>query len=220
MDPATALLRWVRAVAEGALFDVFACSSATVWAESSPLGSGECSRVETVPSQCAKIGFVVLRCGAAVESPLNLERLRAAREAAYRGALARVRSRSDAGETDRDRPDNEVVTPELAEAEVIFLRCAIGEIWGGPAHMTHEVAALLGYKGKAAFYQDQERLVHCVDGALPASRGDWRRLLLAAELAFASYDLGGAWDWQTVTGINDEASILVLRALQSKLWLL
>ncbi|MDA0179816.1 hypothetical protein OJ997_05885 [Solirubrobacter phytolaccae] len=154
------------------------------------------------------------------EALWNVEGLRTAREAAYRGALARVRSRGEAGEVGRRRPENEVVTPELAQAEVIFLRQAIGCIWGGPAKMTDEVAALLGYEDKAAFNQDQERLEHCVAGALPASRGDWRRVLLAAELAFASYELGGAWDWETVTGINEEAAILVLRAVQSKLWLL
>lgn len=150
----------------------------------------------------------------------DLERLRGAREAAYREALARAGSRSEAGDVGRHRPDDEIVEPELAEAEVLFLRHAIGGIWGGPAKMTDEVAALLGYSDKASFSQDQERLVQCAEGAVPASREDWRRLLLAGELAFASYGLGGAWDWEIVTGISDEAAILVLRTLQSKLWLL
>ena len=83
--------------------------------------------------------------------------------------------------------------------------------------MTDGVAALLGYKDAAAFAQDQDRLVDCASGASPATRADWRRLLTSSELAFASYALGGAWDWDIVTGIDDEASILILRALQSKL---
>jgi hypothetical protein len=148
----------------------------------------------------------------------NVERLRAARDAAGKEAHDRVRRRSRAGGIGIDRPDDEVVAPDLAEAELIFLGCAIRDIWGGPAKMTGEVAALLGYEDAAAFSRDQERLVDCASGGSPASRRDWRRLLLAAELAFASHELGGAWDWDTVTGIDDEAAVLVLRALQAKLW--
>ncbi len=46
---------------------------------------------------------------------------------------------------------------------------------------------------------------------------DWTRVLVAAEVAFASDLFGSGVDWGTTTGLRDAESIVLLRRLQRKL---
>lgn len=47
--------------------------------------------------------------------------------------------------------------------------------------------------------------------------GEWRQALLAVEVVFASDVVGSGLDWRITSGISDEESIAILRALQRKL---
>jgi hypothetical protein len=49
------------------------------------------------------------------------------------------------------------------------------------------------------------------------TQGDWRRTLLATELVFVSDVVGAGTDWQATTGLSDEETIKVLRAIQRKI---
>lgn len=46
---------------------------------------------------------------------------------------------------------------------------------------------------------------------------DWRRVLLAVEIVFASDVVGAGLDWPTTSGFADEESVRLLRGLQRKL---
>jgi hypothetical protein len=48
----------------------------------------------------------------------------------------------------------------------------------------------------------------------PLSRADWRRALLATEIVFASDVVGSGLDWSITTGLADEDTIGLLRAMQ------
>jgi hypothetical protein len=45
---------------------------------------------------------------------------------------------------------------------------------------------------------------------------DWRRVLVAAEIVFASEVFGSGLDWQITSEFSDEESIALLRGLQRK----
>jgi hypothetical protein len=45
---------------------------------------------------------------------------------------------------------------------------------------------------------------------------DWRRTLLATEIVFISDVVGAGTDWEVTTGLSDEETIKVLRAIQRK----
>jgi hypothetical protein len=49
------------------------------------------------------------------------------------------------------------------------------------------------------------------------SRDDWRRVLLATEVVFASDVFGSGLDWSTTTGFSDADSISLLRSIQRKM---
>jgi hypothetical protein len=51
----------------------------------------------------------------------------------------------------------------------------------------------------------------------PLTPADWRRALLATELAFASDVLGSGVEWSTTTGWRDDETIRCLRNIQRKL---
>jgi hypothetical protein len=46
---------------------------------------------------------------------------------------------------------------------------------------------------------------------------DWRQVLLAVEIVFASDVVGSGLDWRITSGISDEESLALLRGLQRKL---
>jgi hypothetical protein len=51
----------------------------------------------------------------------------------------------------------------------------------------------------------------------PIKPVDWARTLLAAEIVFVSDLVGSGVEWQTTTGLTDEATLPILRAIQRKL---
>jgi hypothetical protein len=88
--------------------------------------------------------------------------------------------------------------------------------WGGPARMTNEVAAAVGFGRADAFYNEKEQI------AVRIERGDFtpidaRRALAATEIVFASDVVGAGVEWETVTGLSDAETLQTLRRLQRKL---
>jgi hypothetical protein len=63
---------------------------------------------------------------------------------------------------------------------------------------------------------DGRRLREALDRSEPLTRSDWRRTLLATEIVFASDVVGAGWDWSITTGLSDEETIRLLRAVQRK----
>ncbi|WP_189232796.1 hypothetical protein [Streptomyces flaveolus] len=51
----------------------------------------------------------------------------------------------------------------------------------------------------------------------PIKPVDWARTLLAAEIVFVSDLVGSGVEWHTTTGLTDEATLPLLRAIQRKL---
>ncbi|MEV8563531.1 hypothetical protein AB0478_45600 [Streptomyces sp. NPDC051917] len=111
-----------------------------------------------------------------------------------------------------------VVRPSelLAEGEIRLLRRALGE-WGGPARCSDQFAFGMGF----ADARDLLDQCHILSSALgnddPIKPVDWARTLLAAEIVFISDLVGSGVEWQTTTGLSDEATLSVLRAIQRKL---
>ena len=122
----------------------------------------------------------------------------------------RVESGQDGGMT------GEPIALALDDDERQFLRAAMLN-WGGPAEPTHEFAVALGFHNAESLSRDVWNLWKTLEteGALPAA--DWRRVLLAAEVVFASDVVGVGLDWSIVSGFPDDESIRILRRLQRKL---
>lgn len=108
---------------------------------------------------------------------------------------------------------NELVAIELADDERALLSRGLGE-WSGPAHCTEELAVAMGFQGLAGLYEDGRRLQAALSAGEPLSVPDWRRLLVSAEIVFASDVFGSGIDWSITTGFSDEETIKILRRLQ------
>ena len=108
------------------------------------------------------------------------------------------------------------VAAELTEDERGVLGKGLGE-WGGPAAPTDEIARLLGFSDVRALRDDGRRIADAISAGEPLDPDDWRRALLATELAFASDVVGSGVDWQSTVGISDEETIRLLRSIQRKL---
>jgi hypothetical protein len=79
----------------------------------------------------------------------------------------------------------DVVAVDLTADERYVLRRGLGE-WGGPAHATEEMARAMGFLGVRDLLSGDGRMLRdAVDRNAPLSRTDWRRALLATEIAFA-----------------------------------
>ena len=104
----------------------------------------------------------------------------------------------------------------LSEGERAFVRAALLE-WSGPTRPTDELAAVMGFASAESLGREVPMLLNQVEtgGALRAS--DWRRVLLAVELSFASDVVGSGLDFSTTSGIPDEESIVILRGVQREL---
>jgi hypothetical protein len=109
-----------------------------------------------------------------------------------------------------------LVDIELTSDERHLLRSGLLE-WGGPASATDELARPMGFLGKDDLLRgDGDRLRQAIDRGEPLTRHDWRRTLLATEIVFASDVVGSGWDWSITTGLADDLSIKLLRAVQRK----
>ncbi|GAA2590883.1 hypothetical protein GCM10010435_81980 [Winogradskya consettensis] len=103
----------------------------------------------------------------------------------------------------------------LTRAERELLRAGVTE-WERSEGDRDETARLLGYGDRPEMQSDVVRLAGLPASDRPVSRRDFRRLLLATELAFASETLGWARDWEADTGYTDHDTVTVLRGLQER----
>jgi hypothetical protein len=113
-------------------------------------------------------------------------------------------------------PDQNLINVELTEQERYVLIRGLAE-WGGPAHCPDDLAVGIGFDSAADLLSEGRRLREALRDGQPFSRQDWRRALVATEIAFASDVYGSGWDWSITSGLSDEEPIRILRSLQRKL---
>ncbi|MFF8588756.1 hypothetical protein ACWIFK_20310 [Streptomyces althioticus] len=113
---------------------------------------------------------------------------------------------------------DQVVRPSdvLAQDEVRLLQRALGE-WGGPARCSDELACGMGFVNARDLLDRSRTLSRALGDDDPIKPVDWARILLAAEIVFVSDLVGSGVEWQTTTGLTDEATLPILRAIQRKL---
>ncbi|WP_436533946.1 hypothetical protein [Actinoplanes sp. HUAS TT8] len=111
---------------------------------------------------------------------------------------------------------DEPVMVELDEDEREVLAHGLTE-WGGPARCTEALAVAMDFGGIAELFEHVVRLRPLVRAGQPLSPRDWRRVLVSAEIVFASDVFGSGWDWQSTTGFRDDETIRLLRSLQRKI---
>ncbi|WP_221320406.1 hypothetical protein [Actinoplanes sp. L3-i22] len=111
---------------------------------------------------------------------------------------------------------DELVSIELDEDEREVLARGLTE-WGGPARCTEALAVAMDFGSVEHLFEHVVRLRPLVRGGQPLGRRDWRRVLISAEIVFASDVFGSGWDWQSTTGFRDEETIRILRSLQRKI---
>jgi hypothetical protein len=109
-----------------------------------------------------------------------------------------------------------LVRVDLDDREREFLRAALLD-WGGPARPTQEFAVAMGFADVEQLSNDARSLWRRIDRESALSVGDWRRVLLAAEVVFVSDVVGSGLDWRFTSGFSDEESIAILRGLQRKM---
>ncbi|MFE5502875.1 hypothetical protein ACFQ73_09980 [Amycolatopsis japonica] len=107
----------------------------------------------------------------------------------------------------------ELVSVELPDDEREVLRRGLAE-WGGPASCTEALAAAMGFRSVADLLEDGRRLRTALAARKPLSPQDWRRVMAATEIVFASDVFGSGLDWSITTGFSDEQTIKILRRLQ------
>jgi hypothetical protein len=117
---------------------------------------------------------------------------------------------------DRDVPADELLPVPLTDDERKVLLHGI-TAWGGPARATETFARAMGFESVADLHAERPRLLHAIQGDEPLGRADWRRVLLLTEIAFASDVVGSGVEWQTTSGLSDEATVHALRRVQRKL---
>lgn len=89
--------------------------------------------------------------------------------------------------------------------------------WDGPAYPTDAFAVAMGFGSAATMPSECERLWERIDAGESLDAQDWRRVMVTAEVAFASDVVGVGIDWEIVSPFSDEESIAILRGLQRKL---
>jgi hypothetical protein len=104
----------------------------------------------------------------------------------------------------------------LDDRERRFLRAALLD-WGGPAHPTDELAAAMGFSSAESLSGDARALWQRIEARETLTTDDWRRVLLAVEIVFASDVVGSGLDFRFTSGLLDEEAIKTLRSLQRKL---
>jgi hypothetical protein len=112
---------------------------------------------------------------------------------------------------------DELIRVDLTPAEQDLLVQGLGQ-WGGPASPTDALAQAIGFQSSNDLWQGKGRELR---GALrlgePLTPEDWRRALLATEIVFASDVVGAGTDWPITTGLPDQETITILRAIQKKI---
>jgi len=105
---------------------------------------------------------------------------------------------------------------ELSDSELRFLRAAMLE-WSGSSAPTDGLALALGFADADSLSRQTWTLWQRIERAEELSAGEWRRVLLAAEVVFVSDVVGSGLDWSVTTGITDAQALATLRGLQGKL---
>jgi hypothetical protein len=130
-----------------------------------------------------------------------------------------INRRFDARRRARRTPDDSVkisaVPPDLTDEERDLLDAGLIH-WGGPARMTDQLAAAIGFVSADAFYNEEEEIRRRIERG-NYSALDARRALAATEIVFASDVVGAGVEWEIVTGLTDQETLRTLRGLQRKL---
>jgi len=108
---------------------------------------------------------------------------------------------------------DELVSVVLADDEREVLRRGLAE-WGGPASCTEALAVAMGFRSVADLLEDGRRLRETLAVGEPLTPQDWRRVIAATEIVFASDVFGSGLDWSITTGFSDEQTIKILRRVQ------
>ncbi len=77
----------------------------------------------------------------------------------------------------------------LNDDELDLLRAGLRE-WGGSARLPHTVARAMRFESEADFTVQRRRTERSLSQGEPMSFSDWRRVLLATEVVFASDVVG------------------------------
>jgi hypothetical protein len=108
-------------------------------------------------------------------------------------------------------------TPALSDEERRFLSTALA-MWGGVASWRPLPITTFGYADWAEFDVDVARMRAELDHAEPQfSAVEWTRILLLAEISFASDLLGAGGEFDIVTAWRDPEALPVLRSIQRSL---
>jgi hypothetical protein len=75
----------------------------------------------------------------------------------------------------------------------------------------------MGFRDMTDFDAERQRLRRALLDEQPLSAHDWRRVLVATEIVFASAVYGSGSDWPITTGFTDEDTIKILRRCQAKI---
>ncbi|WP_193590688.1 hypothetical protein [Paenarthrobacter sp. YJN-D] len=111
---------------------------------------------------------------------------------------------------------HERVQFDLDEDEREVLRRGLTD-WAGPAAPTEAMALAMGFRDVADLIAEGDRISGFIRAGRPLTKAEWRRALLATEIAFASNTVGVGLDWSIVTGYQDDETIRILRAIQRKM---
>jgi hypothetical protein len=113
-------------------------------------------------------------------------------------------------------PDEQALQIDLTDDERSLLRAGLVE-WWGPTRPTDALAVAMGFADVEDLSDQVRRLMTAVEGRQPLTMEDWRRVLLATEIAFVDDVFGSGLDWRITTGFADELTITMLRTLQRKM---
>ena len=118
--------------------------------------------------------------------------------------------------TPEHQADSGLVDVDLTAGERKLLAQGLFQ-WGGPAAPTDALAVAMGFADVQDLLTESERLGDAIQEGKPVTGTDLRRALIATEIAFSSDVFGAGVEWETVTGMTDQATISLLRTLQRKL---
>lgn len=119
----------------------------------------------------------------------------------------------------RQRDPDELLRPVdlgLTNDELELIVAGIGQ-WGGPASPRPESARLVGFATAEQMTAEFARRKPALRDRQAITRREWRRILVATELIFASDVYGAGVEWETVTGRDEAADLRLLRGVQRKL---
>ncbi len=110
-----------------------------------------------------------------------------------------------------------VMNLDLTTEEWWLLEAGLNE-WRGPARCTDALAKAMAFASAKAFLAEiEERLLPRLERRRGLTRPDWKRILIATEIAFVSDVVGSGLDWSTTVGLTDEETIALLRGVQRKI---